>query len=796
MKETRHPHRHLDPRQPKNNTEPGTNPPLLAWKGDAGQQGFSLRVSINPDLKAPCLAVDDLSDPLFLPDTAFEPGTYYWQWDNGQDQSEIFNFKITAAATHFEVPPPAVWLERLPQAHPRLFVDKTTHAPAAVNEKLKPELLRQAEALKAEEHIIAEPPFLQDKTQDHQAFFEVWYPTMWNSRRFVKGAETLALAHLVSGDTSYAQAACQRLASISRWDPDGSTHVEHNDEAHMSVIWHGAIACDWVWDHFTEDERQRVIAQFRRRGENTFAHIHDTGIYGITRFDSHAGREIVFLALIALVFHEHIPQAQTWLEWLRPVLCGMWPIWAEDDGAWDAGPSYGLAYVQIMTLFATGLKGATGIDLYQRPFWNNHADWRRRIVPHYAEWIGFGDHSQRWASGWRNAADLVDLIGRETGSRQYAAYVEALRSETDFQREPGARSMPGFNSQLFLCPQPPTDTAPAPKNDSVLRAFTDAGWAAFRTHLDDAERDLAFIFRSSPYGSISHAHANNNDFVIHVGGRVMAMPSGYYGGARLGYGGDHHAHWVWHTKSHNCVTLSDAPQIMRSPASTGKLQGAYEDKHLAYVCGNADASYIDRAQNCRRHVFFLKRHSCWVLIDQFVAQPGIVSALQWNIHSWEQFTVDEGQRSFSLKRGDSHLHGHFVYHDNAFFSLSQGWDPEPLSGPAEDPWKMQYHLRFTPTGLVEQRNLGVVLCPQHTHLPAAAVHTERGDGGDLARIGDDAILVGQGLVGQGLVGQGLVGQGLVGQGETMRLGDHEAAGIALLNVGGQRYVLDGEGLVF
>ena len=53
----------------------------------------------------------------------------------------------------------------------------------------------------------------------------------------------------------------------------------------------------------------------------------------------------IFLALIGLVFHEHIAAARQWLAWLRPVLCGIWPIWAGDDGAWAEGPSYGLAYV-------------------------------------------------------------------------------------------------------------------------------------------------------------------------------------------------------------------------------------------------------------------------------------------------------------------------------------------------------------------------------------------------------------------------------------------------------------------
>ena len=41
------------------------------------------------------------------------------------------------------------------------------------------------------------------------------------------------------------------MASISKWDPEGPTYLGHNDEAHMSVIWHGPHAVDWVWDQFT-----------------------------------------------------------------------------------------------------------------------------------------------------------------------------------------------------------------------------------------------------------------------------------------------------------------------------------------------------------------------------------------------------------------------------------------------------------------------------------------------------------------------------------------------------------------
>ena len=265
------------------------------------------------------------------------------------------------------------------------------------------------------------------------------------------------------------------------------------------------------------------------------------------------------------------------------------------------------------------------------------------------------------------------------------------------------------------------------------------GWAAIRTHLDDPARDVAFLFRSCPLGAISHSHANNNDFVLHVAGKVMAMPSGYYDG----YGSDHHVHWNWHTKSHNCVTLSGAGQLMRSHDSRGAVEAALEDESLVYFRGNADASY-DRARRCRRHVVFLKKRCCFVLIDEFVAADGVASGLEWNLHSLAPIVADEPGRGFLIEREGSTLAGTFLYHRNAFFSITQGWDPPPMPsrGVADRP--MQYHLRFTASELSPQRNLGVVLAVGHERLPRAEVAAERAGAAEAARIGEDRVFVNQG----------------------------------------------------
>ncbi len=742
MKHSRHHHPHVDPRQPRNGARCATNPPVFAWLPVEGAEFYRLTVAADAALNSPIIEAEVGSDPLYLPDRALEPGTYHWRWSTQNTEGEILQFEIPSTAAIVEVPPAAEWLVALPAGHPRIYIAPDgIEALRASRTGSRAEhwqaLQARADALMAEPHEMAEPPFLGDRNADYEAWFKVWAQILWQSRGFVKGAELLALAYLASGDERYGRAACSRMVSVSRWDPDGSSHLVHNDEAHMSVIWDGTKAVDWVWELFSEQERRQVIAQFRRRGEITYEHMHGRGSYGVTRFDSHAGREVVFLALLAMVFSDEIEQAGEWLEWLRPVLCGIWPIWAGDDGAWAEGPSYGLAYVSIMSMFATALKHSTGVDLYRRPFWANHGHWRRWCLPPYAEWMGFGDHTERWKRTWEANANLVDVIRHETGDASLGRYVEQFRAEAETLPLPERPGVDTFDAKLYLM-HTPDDAAPdtpAAKADPIMRVFPDGGWAAIRTSIDDTVRDVALIFRSSPYGAVSHSHAANNDFIIHVGGRAMAMPSGYYDG----YGSAHHTHWNWHTKSHNCVTLSDASQLMRSHDSVGAIEYPFEDERIAYMVGNADASYL-QAQRCRRHLLFIKSHTSFFMVDEFIAAPGVHSALQWNIHSWSRFDIDREARSFTLTRGASSLHGSIMHHQNGVFSLTEGWDPPPAETKSWDQWFMQYHLQYMPVGLPDRRTLGVVLCAGHDALRPADVTSEREGELEICHLGDDLLI--------------------------------------------------------
>ena len=731
------PHPHVVPRQPRADSRPATNPPVFAWLS-TNSSPSSLLIARDSELSKGLIRIDNLDTPLHLPASPLSAGTWYWTWEDAGGRGPIHAFDIASEAVEVPVPEVGEWTKRIPAHHPRFLVrpdevhalrDRLPgHRPEALTEAV-----RLADEVLREEHHLPEPPQLADPAHDHAAFIRGFLTAMWDSRRFMKGAETLALAHLATGRADYARAARDRVLCVCEWNPEGTTSLDANDEAHMSILWYGAAAADWTWEYFSAAERARVVACLRARGLATFTHVRHQGIYGVDKFDSHAGRQIVLLGLISLAFHHEIPETTEWLTFLRPVLCGVWPVWAGDDGAWAEGPAYGMTYVGIMALFASALKRGTGVDLYRRPFWRGHLKWRRAFWPAYAEWIGFGDHNEKWDVFWGANADVCEALARETGAPGFAPYIESLRAEIPrCHPAPAERQLKGLNPLRLLASGPlvpeATSASPAPS----LAVFPAAGWAAMRIESADTAPEVDFFFRSSPFGSISHAHAANLDFILHVAGKVLLMPSGFYDG----YATPHHSHWVWHTKSHNCLTLSDAGQRLRSPDAVGSIVAASETDELISLLGEADASYPGLLTRCRRHAVFFKSARCFLLVDEVALPADSAAALQWNVHSWSSFSVNETARTFQVARGESSLTGHVLHHGDGWFGTSSGCNPAPLRRFENLPWDEQHHLRYTPLDTASpRRRLGVLLRLESSGWNAPEVSTHREGDTEVAVIG-------------------------------------------------------------
>ena len=72
---------------------------------------------------------------------------------------------------------------------------------------------------------------------------------------------------------------------------------------------------------------------------------------------------------------------------------------------------------------------------------------------------------------------------------------------------------------LSLATYDPKLQARSPLELPGARSFPAVGLASFHTALGDQDSDISFLMRSSPYGGVSHGHADQNAYVIEAFGR-------------------------------------------------------------------------------------------------------------------------------------------------------------------------------------------------------------------------------------------------------------------------------------
>ncbi len=386
----------------------------------------------------------------------------------------------------------------------------------------------------------------------------------------------------------------------------------------------------------------------------------------------------------------------------------------------------------FMCRFAFVLKQGASVNLFDRPFWRDHAAWREWFFPPYSQWVGFGDNSEVCRELLLDNADLTDFIRSQVSRGEESAYCDACRKRGSVLQECAGSVPYAVFPLLYFAHQSGEENGQSGggQKDSdagpQLKVYPDIGWAGIRTSLSAPDRDIAFYFRSSPYGSCGASHANNNDFIMHIAGSVMAMPSGY----STGYRSPHLTNWVWHTKSHNCVTLSGASQKLKSFYSRGWIVNPAENEDLVYFCGIADESYDHVADLCRRHVIYLKKQRAFVFIECFAAKRNLPVSFQWNIHTWHDITLNEDECSFLITDTKSNplvprLQGNILYRHNYALTRSTGWDPEPTSLTGDTQFRNQFHVTFSTGELVEDLVLPVVLRAGWEENPAGSFRWER-----------------------------------------------------------------------
>jgi len=682
-------------------------PPGFSWwrAGERGQARYRLKVMDQSGALAYQSPV--IENPAHAPDRVLPPGAYTWTVEALDKDGKLID---TRAPWRFSIAPNSPeqpWvsaealLARVPAEHPRLIFTKAKLAEiratlATTRKEAYHSLQRAADrALK----LTPPPEPDYDEIEDKAARRLAYNESFREMRRFHQdGMLPLALMYALSGERKYGEAAKAILVSAAEWDPEGISSVLSplGDEVGLGLGRSGAQTYDWIYDLLSDAERAKVKKMLIARADQMLRRLekHD---YVARAADSHDGRLPGYLVEHAIAVAEE-PRARVWMDYAMRVYLTVFPHWAGRDGGWAEGISYGLAYNTIYLAPFVSLREATGFDLWQRPFYRRIREFFFYCISPRGDTCPFGDMEDSSVMGRASAIRALQVFHANL------YHDPAVRWWADLLEEEGGRktavaALPG----LIL----PDDVAPQrPENLPPDAAFYGVGWAALHTDLLDPAHDVMVLFKSSPYGGVSHSHADQNSFAILAGGKSLAIPAGV---RYPTHGSPFHTEYVQQTIAHNAILVNGQGQINRDGNRGGELAAFESRPHLGYVCGDALACYGDLLTRCRRHVL-LVRPSIIVVVDDLAApQP---SDFQWLLHAHHQFELNEAAQSLVSRKQTEAMTVHLVTAGGFAFSQTNEWPVSPKKGYPTAKWPepaKQWHFTAATREKAAARRIAAIM---------------------------------------------------------------------------------------
>ena len=622
------------------------SPPSLVWRPTLGACGY--HVEIRNSCEALAYEKTVGNDPVHLPDHVLPPGAYSWDvsaldaWGRERARQGRRSFTIAENAPELPWIDPETLLARVPKEHPRFLYRKrdlpSIRATLQTTRKQSwkacldaaERALEMSVPTYPDYHLVKDRARFQLEGERYSVDFE---------RCINEALMNLCLAFLMTKETKYAEAAKRILLAVADWPiVNGdvtSVSAKWEDRPGMSLARCCHRAYDWLYDVLSPAERAKVFAMCEARAWQTYSRLFQRN-YLTYPGESHGGRLIAYLAEMAIVMAGESEGAKTWLDYSLKALTTFYPHWGGEEGGWAEGTAYGLWYNRIYIPALETLRRTTNFDLWKRPFFRKVGNFFFYCTALRGEISPFGDNAESGGPGGRWSGAYASLLWHHAhrfNDPHIGWWVNQIR---------GWSHSSGELSLLFEDVVRATPPSGLPRS----RAFRSVGYAALHSDLSQPDEDTFLLFKSSPYGSVSHSHADQNAFCIMKGGQALAIPSGYYGPTA---GMPHHTQWTCSTKANNSVLVNGTGQAIQERRASGHIT-AFEDRHgLSYVAGDATAAYMGGIRRFDRHVLFL-RPGLFLLLDDLEApEPAL---FQWMLHAFEKMEVDTAVgRVMSQRKG-------------------------------------------------------------------------------------------------------------------------------------------------
>lgn len=674
------------------------NPPRFMWLPVIEDEAtYVLRLSQDRSFPPEAtLVYGAIPINFFTPTEVLAPGEWYWSFAVWSPEAQspastwsmVRSFSIAEGLPETPLPGRDDRLLKVSRSHPRLWLNTAKVSAFRTALKSDPDHCGWSAFFTKSVTPWIDAPILDEPAgySDNKRVASVWRETYIACQELLYAIRNLAIAGQILEDAALKDRAKQWLLEAARWNPAGTTSRAYSDEWAFRVNVALAWGYDWLFDDLTAEERTLVQTALVTRTRETATHVMRNARIGLFPNDSHAVRAVSAVLVpagLALLGEED--EAEEWLHFAIEFLQTVYSPWGDAEGGWAEGPHYWMTGMAYLIEAANLLLSAAGIDLYQRPFFQNTGDFPLYTKAPETRRATFGDDATQGERLCIKMSYNVRQFAGVTGNPAYQWYFETVRAnDTGTEKEFynwGWWDL-NFDDLVYRHDFPAVEAAPPvlPK----LKHFKGIGWACIQHRMDDPSQHIQFNFKSSPFGSISHSHGDQNAFCLHGFGEDLCVNSGYY----VAFNSTMHRNWRRQTRSKNAVLIDGKGQYADmdkalAARATGCIEVAEDRGDHIYISGDATAAYAvvnPDVTLARREVYFVDDRF-FVFVDSVDAKTPV--SLDFLLHTEKPMQL--GATSFRYSGQHAGFYGQVLWSEGGTTSFSQKTeftdvDPDDYAG--------------------------------------------------------------------------------------------------------------------
>ena len=286
----------------------------------------------------------------------------------------------------------------------------------------------------------------------------------------------------------------------------------------------------------------------------------------------------------AFSVYGELPEADTWADYCYNVWLARFPG-LNKDGAWHNGDGYFAVNFRTLVEVPYFYTTVTGFNFFNDPWYQGSVMYTLYQQPPFSKSAGNGSGHQGNMKPNSIRVGYADALARMTGNTYAADYVRRIATTPDFHKR-FLTSKSGSLAWFRLQCDRPLPEGEGLANLPMGYVFPESGLASFMTNWERVGGNAMFSFRSSPYGSTSHAIANQNAFNTFFGGSSLFYSSGHH----IAFVDKHSMLCHRSTRAHNTILVNGMGQRIGTEGY-GWIPRYYIGEKIGYLLGDASNAY-------------------------------------------------------------------------------------------------------------------------------------------------------------------------------------------------------------